>query len=147
MKRERQAALRGDTPLVDCYLVAFAKASSCDELTSDLSLFQLVLRAKHQLSEFGLSLPYTAIFFLETTEAGLEVEIRSAWVPRSEGAPPEPIEEPSPIVMNARRTQLRRTVCRLPVAPGVYDLMLEWRAAIGNNPWQRGSARYTVLFE
>jgi hypothetical protein len=134
-------------PLVDCYLIAFAKASSCDELTSDLSLFQLVLRAKHQLSDFGLSLPYTAIFFVETTEIGLEVEIRSVWVPRSEGAPLEPIEEPSPIVMNAHRTQLRRTVCRLPLAPGTYDLMLEWRPAIGNRPWQMGTARYTVQFE
>jgi hypothetical protein len=150
VKRERQAAaaaLRADMPLVDCYLIAFAKTSSCDEQTSDLSLFQLVVRAKHMLSDFGLALPYTAVFFLETTEPGLEVEIRSTWVPRSDEAAPEPIEEPSPIVLNNSRTQLRRTVCRLPQAPGTYDLRLEWRTTIGDGRWQMGSAWYSVKFE
>ena len=139
---------QGDVPLVDCYLIAFSKTSACDELTSDLSLFHLVLRAKHQLSDFGLALPYTSVFFLETTEVGIEVEIRSVWVARSEGAPSEPAEEPSPIVMNAHRTQLRRTLCRLPQAPGTYDLMLEWRPADGRErPWQLASSRYPVQFE
>jgi len=144
-RQEREGAFRGEQPRVDCYLIAFSKASACDEGTGELSLFQLVSRSKHQLSDYGLTRPFTALFCLETTEIKLEIEIRSLWVPRSVNALAEPFEDPVPIVLNSHATQLRYTHFRIPQAPGKYDLMLEWRSVGGK--WRRCSARFPVTFE
>lgn len=152
VKREREAARASPegqgglsaSPAVNCYLIALAHSSVCDESTKELSLFQLVISAKHVLSEFGLIAPYAPVFLLESTSVGFDVEVRSVWVPYALNAPDEH-EEATRISIQASRTYLRKPSCRLPTAPGIYDLMLEWRSVGGT--WLRSAARFPVAFE
>lgn len=140
-----QAQIPGSAPAVNCYFVALARSTSCDEATKDLSLFQLVTTAKHFLPEFGYASSYTSVFLLESATTGFDIEVRGAWKAHSPEAPFEPAEESTRITIQCPRMYLRKSLTRLPASPGVYDLVLDWRP-IGSS-WRRASARYPVSFE
>ena len=126
-------------------MIVLSKSASCDESTREVSLFQVVIHAKHTLSDYGLIRPYSASFFLESETTGFDVEVRTAWIARAI-APVEPFEDPTVVHIDCQRTHLRRNVCRLPQMPGTYDLVLDWHA-VGQTLWRRCSARFPVIFE
>jgi hypothetical protein len=133
-------------PVLRCYFAALARSTSCDENTKDLSLFQLVTNAKHPLVDFGCASPYTSVFLLETTRTDLDVEVRAVWKARLPEAPFEPPEDSTRITLQCPYMYLRRSWTKLPAAPGVYDLMLDWRTIGG--AWQRTiGVRFPVTFE
>ena len=108
-------------------------------------MFQLVSVVRHPLVDYGCASPYTSVFLLESTRTGFDAEVRAAWKAQAPDAPFEPAEEPTTITVRCSRMYLRKPWTKLPVVPGVYDLVLDWRTIGG--VWHRAPARFPVTFE
>lgn len=133
--------------MLRCYLLAIASGSSVDQVSNNLSLFNLVEQVKVSDELLGQVLPFEAHIYWFVSEQGHEkdFEVRVVRVPVGGGE-----DDPGTIMpfrsASTNRVRFRSGGFRLPNSYGQYVLAVEWRVK-GEEFWNRESATWPLVIE